>query len=118
MRNFLTVLVGVCVSLSQCAIQGVTSFFGANPALERLKDADDGGEHLSLLIEPSKPIRAFTDAEQRLAGLDGAYKATGMTHRLHAGESVIWMRYPTPAGIARALEYKGLAGEPVQLVEI
>lgn len=118
MRNFLKVLVGFCVSLSQCAIQGVTGFFGAGPALGRLKDAVEGGEHLSLLNEPSESIRAFTDAELRLVGLDEVYKATGMTHRLHAGESVIWMRHPTPAGIARALEYKGLAGEPIQLVEI
>lgn len=118
MRNFLTVLVGVCVSLSQCAIQGVSGFFEVAPTLGRLEDAEEGSEHLSVRIEPSKPLMSITDAEQRLLGLDGVYKATGMTHRLHAGESVIWMRYPTPAGIARALEYKGLVGEPVQLFEI
>ncbi|KAA0941854.1 hypothetical protein HBO34_32195 [Pseudomonas veronii] len=118
MKNFLTVLVCVCVSLSQCAIQGVSGFFAVGPKLGRLEDDEEGSELLSVMIEPSKPLRSYTDAEQRLLGLDGVYKATGMTHRLHAGESIIWMRYPTPAGIARALEYKGLVGMPVQLVEI
>lgn len=44
MKNFLTVLVCVCVSVSHCAIQGVSGFFGVGPKLGRLEHDEEASQ--------------------------------------------------------------------------
>ncbi|RJX72580.1 hypothetical protein [Pseudomonas sp. LS-2] len=94
------------------------NFFRVIWPVASLDVAVEQGARACLLPKGNESGQARHDLGFGGRGWDDVYKARGMTHRIQAGGAVFWMRYPTIAGIDRALAYKGVEGEHVQLFEL
>jgi len=118
MSNFLMMLAGLFTNTCHEANQGFKDSRGAGSSVSQPCKNENVLQSSHGSSAQLYQAKAKVDVKQRVEGLDKVYKATGMTHRIHAGEIVIWMRYPTPDGVARALDFMGIVDESVQLFEI